>query len=134
MLKRCHRERSRKLCIFKAESDRYRPQSSSIVLYVTACRRTKHHRSHHRVTGGGRRVVAPPCPRSTALPRRFPVGRLESFRSWSSHLFRGLPGGRRHASFSSARVHQPPIPPVQHIQTVVIADISWLLIGLIRMN
>ena len=25
-----------------------------------------------------------------------PVGRVESFRSWSSHLFRGRPGGRRH--------------------------------------
>ena len=33
--------------------------------------------------------------RSTRL-QRSPVGRVESFRSWSSHLFRGRPGGRRH--------------------------------------
>jgi len=28
--------------------------------------------------------------------QRSPIGRVESFRSWSSHLFRGRPGGRRH--------------------------------------
>ena len=49
-----------------------------------------------RVAGEGRRVVAPPCPRSTARLKSSPVGRVESFRSWSSHLFRGRPGGRRH--------------------------------------
>ena len=54
-----------------------------------------HHR-HGRVAGEGRRVVAPPCPRSTARLQSSPVGRVESFRSWSSHLFRGRPGGRRH--------------------------------------
>ena len=57
----------------------------------------RHHRHHHgRVAGEGRRVVAPPCPRSTARLHSSPVGRVESFRSWSSHLFRGRPGGRRH--------------------------------------
>jgi len=49
-----------------------------------------HH--HGRIAGQGRRVVAPPCPRSTARLQRSPIGRVESFRSWSSHLFRG----RRH--------------------------------------
>jgi len=34
-----------------------------------------------RVAGEGRRVVAPPCPRSTARPQSSPVGRVESFRS-----------------------------------------------------
>ena len=49
-----------------------------------------HHHHHHqvRVAGEVRRVVAPPCPRSTARLQRSPVGRAESFRSWSSHLFR----------------------------------------------
>ena len=51
----------------------------------------QHH--HGSVAGEGRRVVAP---RSTARLQRSPVGRVESFRSWSSHLFRGRPGGRRH--------------------------------------
>ena len=55
-----------------------------------------HHQHHVRVADEGRRVVAPPCPRSTARLRRSPIGRVESFRSWSSHLFRGRPGGRRH--------------------------------------
>ena len=41
-------------------------------------------------------VVAPPCPRSTARLQRSPLGRVESFCSWSSHLFRGRPGERRH--------------------------------------
>ena len=36
------------------------------------------------------------CPRSTALLQTSPIGRVESFCSWSSHLFRGRPGGRRH--------------------------------------
>jgi len=58
-----------------------------------------HHHYHHyhgRVAGEGRRVVAPPCPRSTARLQSSPIGRMESFRSWPSHLFRGRPGGRRH--------------------------------------
>ena len=42
---------------------------------------------HGRVAGEGRRVVAPPCPRSTARLQSSPIGRVESFRSWSSHLF-----------------------------------------------
>jgi len=54
------------------------------------------HHHHCRVGSEGRRVVAPPCPRSTARLQSSPVGRVESFRSWSSHLFRGRPGGRRH--------------------------------------
>ena len=53
-----------------------------------------HH--HVRVAGECRRVVAPPCPRSTARLQRSPTRRIESFRSWSNHLFRGRPGGRRH--------------------------------------
>ena len=57
----------------------------------------KLNRHHHcRVAGDGRRVVAPPCPRSTARLQRSPIKRVESFRSWSSHLFRGRSGGRRH--------------------------------------
>ena len=68
-------------------------QHSTINFYF--CSNEKHHR-HRRVAGEGRRVVAPPCPRSTARLQRSPIGRVESFRSWSSHLFRGRPGGRRH--------------------------------------
>ena len=56
----------------------------------------RHRHRHGRVAGEGRRVVAPPCPRSTARRQRSPVGRVQSFRSWSSHLFRGRPAGRRH--------------------------------------
>ena len=52
------------------------------------------HRHQVRAAGEGRRVVAPP--RSTARPQSSPVGRVESFRSWSSHLFRRRPAGRRH--------------------------------------
>ena len=55
-----------------------------------------HHHYHGRVAGEGRRVVAPPCPRSTARLQSSPIGRVESFRGWSSQLFRGRPGGRRH--------------------------------------
>ena len=58
--------------------------------WVTVCGRVYHHHHHHhhvRVAGEGRRVVAPPCPRSTARLQSSPVGRVESFRSWSSHLF-----------------------------------------------
>ena len=57
-----------------------------------------YHHHHHqvRVAGEGRRVVASPSPRSTACLQRFPSGRVESFRSWSSHFFRGRPGGQRH--------------------------------------
>ena len=53
-----------------------------------------HH--HGRIDCESRRVVAPPCPRSTELLQRSPVGRVESFPSWLSQLFRGRPGGRRH--------------------------------------
>ena len=53
-------------------------------------------RRRRRVAGEGRRVVAPPCPRSTARLQSSPIGRVESFRTWSSHLFRGRPDGRRH--------------------------------------
>jgi len=53
--------------------------------------------SSSRIAGEGRRVVTPPCPRSTARLQSSAVGRrVESFRSWLSHLFRGRPGGRRH--------------------------------------
>jgi len=50
---------------------------------------TSHHHHHHhhgRVAGEVRRVVAPPCPRSTARLQSFPVGRVESFRSWLDWL------------------------------------------------
>jgi len=43
-----------------------------------------HHHHRCRIAGDGRRVVAPPCPRSTARLQRSPVGRVESFRSWWS--------------------------------------------------
>jgi len=55
-----------------------------------------HHHHQVRVASDGRSVVAPPCPRSTARLQRSPIGRVESFLSWSGHLFRGRPGGRRH--------------------------------------
>ena len=74
-------------------------RDSAFKLSKSACLFPHHHRHHHhhgRVAGEGRRVVAPPCPRSTARLQSSPVGRVESFRSWSSHLFRGRPGGRRH--------------------------------------
>ena len=52
---------------------------------------------HHRhVAGEGCRVVASPCPWSTARLLRSPVGWVESYHSWSSHLFCGRPRGRRH--------------------------------------
>ena len=54
-----------------------------------------HHR-RHRVAGEGHCVIAPPCPRSTACLQRSPIRWVESFRSWSSHLFHERPGGRRH--------------------------------------
>ena len=44
----------------------------------------------------GCRVVASPCPWSTARLLRSPVGWVESYHSWSSHLFCGRPGGLRH--------------------------------------
>ena len=74
-------------------SDEFTRKPQSIQLVLSTC----HHDHHHcRVAGDGRRVVAPPCPRSTARLQRSPIGRVESFRSWSSHLFRGRPGGRHH--------------------------------------
>ena len=39
------------------------------------------HHHHGRVAGDGRRVVAPPCPRSTARLQSSPIGLVESFRS-----------------------------------------------------
>ena len=56
----------------------------------------RHHHHQFHVADEGRRFVAPPCPRSTARLQRSPIGRAESFRSWSTHFFRGRPGGRRH--------------------------------------
>jgi len=52
------------------------------------------------IAGESRRVVAPPCPWHL---QRSPIGRVESSRSWSSHLFCGRPGGRRHVR-SGARL------------------------------
>jgi len=51
--------------------------------------------SHTRFLGSLGRCVVARCPLSTARLQRSPMGRVESFRSWSSHLFRGRPGGRR---------------------------------------
>ena len=65
-----------------------------VVIDWLNCAFTSRHR--RRVAGEGRHFVAPPCPRSTARLQRSPVGRVESFRSWSSHLFRERPGRRRH--------------------------------------
>jgi len=39
-----------------------------------------HHHHHDHVDGEGRRVVAPPCPRSTARFQSSPIVRVESFR------------------------------------------------------
>jgi len=63
---------------------------SSALVLVFSCRLTfclgpVNHRHHRRVAGESRCVVAPPCPRSTARLQRSPIGRVESFRSWSSH-------------------------------------------------
>ena len=55
-----------------------------------------HHHHHGRVAGEGCRVVPPPCPWLTARLQSSPIGHVESFCSWSSHLFCGRPGGRRH--------------------------------------
>jgi len=77
-------------------------QSDGTRSVARAFRPKSHHHHHHHhgcVAGEGRRVVAPPCPRSmsTARLQSSPVGPVaESFRSWSSHLFRGRPGGRGH--------------------------------------
>jgi len=81
---------------FKTEN--YQLVQSNSVQFLR-CEMNGHHHHHHhlrRVAGEGRRVVAPPCPRLTARLQRSPIGRMESFRSWSSHLFRGRPGGRHH--------------------------------------
>ena len=70
-----------------AKGSSYRQLLTSVLLY---------HHHHGRVAGEGCRVVAPPCPRSTTCLQRSPVRRVELIRSWSSHLFRGRPGRRRH--------------------------------------
>jgi len=57
---------------------------------------TDTHHNHLHVAGDGCHVVAPPCPRSTACLHRSLCGRMELFRSWSSHLFHGRPGARCH--------------------------------------
>jgi len=51
---------------------------------------------HRHIAGEGHCVIAAPCPWSTARLQRSPIGCVESFHSWLSHLFRGRPGGRRH--------------------------------------
>ena len=51
------------------------------------------------------------CPRSTARLQRSPVGRVESFRSWTSHLFR--PRNRRWDS---------EVRPVGPLQQFIISD------------
>ena len=66
------------------------------VAILTCAPKLTYHRHNCRVAGEGRRVVASPCPRLTARLQRSQVGRMESFRSWSSHLFSGRPGWRRH--------------------------------------
>ena len=71
---------------------------------------THHHHRQVRIAREGRRVVAPPCPRSTARLQRSPVGRVESFRSWSSHLFRGRPGGRRNPTHQQLKNLDPTQP------------------------
>ena len=46
--------------------------------YTSTSPRYHHHHQFH-VADEGRRVVAPPCPRSTAHLQRSPIGRVESF-------------------------------------------------------
>ena len=58
--------------------------------------RASHYLHYRCVAGKGHHVVAPPCPWSTARLQRSPVGRVESFHSWLSHLFCGRPCGRCH--------------------------------------
>ena len=55
----------------------------SVCVCLSACP-SNHHHHHGRVAGEGRRVVALPCPGSTAHLQSSPVGRVESFRSRSS--------------------------------------------------
>ena len=62
-------------------------------LFTSLCVSSSRSRSRR---GPSRRCTSPPCPRSTARLQSSPIGRVESFRSWSSQLFRGRPGGRRH--------------------------------------
>jgi len=63
-----------------------------------------HHHHHVRAAGEGRCVVAP-CTMSTvdSTSPELSIGRVESFRSWSSHLFRG----RLAAGPSSSRATCP---------------------------
>jgi len=46
---------------------------------------------HRRIACEGHRVVALPCPWSTARLQRSPVRRAESFQGWTSYLFCGRP-------------------------------------------
>ena len=50
---------------------------------------SQYHHCRRCVAGDGQRVSAPLSPRSTARLQRTPMGPVESFRSWSSHLFPG---------------------------------------------
>ena len=72
--------------------------STKLYRLVTEAHHHHHHHHHARVASEGRRVVASPRrpTRLTARLQMSPVGRVKSFRSWSSHLFRRRPGGRRH--------------------------------------
>jgi len=72
------------------------PRHTSHLSINTAMQHEPHHHHRRRIAAEGRRIVAPPCPRSTARLQSSPIGRMESFRSWSSHLFHRWPGGRRH--------------------------------------
>jgi len=50
-----------------------------------AGRREHHHHQFH-VADEGRRVVAPPCPRSTARLQRSPIGRREQRRATNRNI------------------------------------------------
>ena len=59
-----------------------RLKSSYSFLSLTNCwntHTTHHHHHHYHVASEGRRVVAPPCPWSTARIQRSPTGQVECF-------------------------------------------------------
>jgi len=99
---------------------------------VTHARKHYRHRRYGRVASEGRRVVAPPCPRSTARLQRSPIGRVESFHSWSSQFFRGRLGGRRHVWPGGRLSDTLSRHPVTHsIKFRRMADVPklWVTIG-----
>ena len=80
-----------------------------------------HHHHHRPHSQRGHRIIALPRPRSTACLQRSPIGRVESFRSWLSHLFHVDEVGDARCSQVVTRVihlcgAEEPCLPVYHCQ------------------